>query len=77
MLQGVDARALMKAPMTVFFASRQCPGAAIRAAMDWALAQAKVRIGCLTHLQSGSTVPVKYWIEILDSALSHSQHTPC
>ena len=43
MLQGVDARALMKAPMTVFFASRQCPGAAIRAAMDWALAQAKVR----------------------------------
>ena len=26
-------------------------------------------IGCLTHLQSGSTVPVRHWIELLDSAL--------
>lgn len=26
--------------MTAFFASRQCPGAAIRVAMDWALQQA-------------------------------------
>lgn len=26
--------------MTAFFASRQCPGTAIRAAMDWALEQA-------------------------------------
>jgi len=26
-------------------------------------------IGCLTHLQSGSAVPVKHWIEILDEAL--------
>ena len=31
-------------------------------------------IGCLTHLQSGSTVPIKHWIEILDIALS--RHTP-
>lgn len=29
--------------MAAFFASRQCPGAAIRAAMDWALQQAKAR----------------------------------
>ena len=27
--------------MTAFFASRQCPGTAIRAAMDWALHQAR------------------------------------
>lgn len=29
--------------MTAFFASRQCPGTAIRAAMDWALQQARVK----------------------------------
>lgn len=28
---------------TAFFASRQCPGVAIRAAMDWTLAQARAR----------------------------------
>ena len=26
-------------------------------------------IGCLTHLQSGSAVPVRHWIELLDEAL--------
>jgi glycolate oxidase iron-sulfur subunit len=26
-------------------------------------------IGCLTHLQSGSEVPVRHWVEILDDAL--------
>lgn len=26
-------------------------------------------IGCLTHLQSGTTTPVKHWIELLDQAL--------
>ena len=26
-------------------------------------------IGCLTHLQSGSAIPVKHWIELLDGAL--------
>ena len=25
-------------------------------------------IGCLTHLQSGTTTPVKHWIELLDQA---------
>lgn len=29
--------------MTAFFASRQCPGTAIRAAMDWALEQARAK----------------------------------
>ncbi len=33
-------------------------------------------IGCLTHLQSGSTVPVKHWIEILDEALARPSDTP-
>lgn len=29
--------------MTAFFASRQCPGTAIRLAMDWAIQQAQVK----------------------------------
>ncbi|MHB1051971.1 MAG: glycolate oxidase subunit GlcF [Thiobacillus sp.] len=33
-------------------------------------------IGCLTHLQSGSAVPVKHWIEILDDALARPRDTP-
>ena len=27
-------------------------------------------IGCITHLQSGTTTPVKHWVEMLDEALS-------
>lgn len=26
-------------------------------------------IGCITHLQSGTTLPVRHWIELIDSAL--------
>jgi len=26
-------------------------------------------IGCLTHLQSGSSIPVKHWVELLDENL--------
>jgi glycolate oxidase iron-sulfur subunit len=26
-------------------------------------------IGCITHLQSGTAIPVKHWIEVLDAAL--------
>jgi len=26
-------------------------------------------IGCLTHLQSGTAIPVRHWIEVLDAAL--------
>ncbi|MSQ66023.1 MAG: glycolate oxidase iron-sulfur subunit, partial [Limnohabitans sp.] len=27
-------------------------------------------IGCITHLQSGTQVPVKHWVEMLDAALA-------
>ena len=40
---GVGCESLLAQPMTAFFASRQCPGVAIRAAMDWVLQQAKAR----------------------------------
>lgn len=40
---GLGAPQLLDQPLTAFFASRQCPGTAIRAAMDWALAQASAR----------------------------------
>jgi glycolate oxidase iron-sulfur subunit len=29
-------------------------------------------IGCIQHLQSGTTVPVRHWVELLDEALSHT-----
>ena len=40
---GLGHQALLDVPMTAFFASRQCPGTAIRAATEWALQQAKTR----------------------------------
>ena len=43
MLTGLGEQALLAEPMVAFFASRQCPGTAIRAAMDWVLLQAKTR----------------------------------
>jgi glycolate oxidase iron-sulfur subunit len=27
-------------------------------------------IGCLTHLQSGTAIPVRHWVELLDEVLS-------
>jgi glycolate oxidase iron-sulfur subunit len=27
-------------------------------------------VGCITHLQSGTEVPVKHWVEMLDAALA-------
>jgi glycolate oxidase iron-sulfur subunit len=33
---------------------------------------ATANIGCLTHLQSGTTLPVKHWVELLDEALQPS-----
>lgn len=35
--------ALLEQPLTAFFASRRCSGRAIRAAMDWAVEQARAR----------------------------------
>lgn len=32
---------------------------------------ATANIGCLTHLQSGSAIPVRHWVELLDQALGH------
>lgn len=52
MLQGVGEQALMKASLTAFFASRQCPGSAIRAAMDWALEQARARQAIISGFHS-------------------------
>ena len=40
---GQGNEALLSEPLTAFFSSRQCPGVAIRAAMDWALEQARSR----------------------------------
>ena len=40
---GVGTEALLQGPLTAFFASRQCPGTAIRAATAWALQQARER----------------------------------
>lgn len=40
---GQGNQALLNESLTGFFSSRQCPGAAIRAAMDWALDQARNR----------------------------------
>ena len=28
-------------------------------------------IGCIQHLQSGTTTPVRHWVEVLDAALAH------
>ena len=27
-------------------------------------------VGCITHLQSGTDIPVKHWVEVLDAALA-------
>ena len=31
---------------------------------------ATANIGCLTHLQAGSTLPVRHWIELIDEAMA-------
>ena len=41
--QGIGNAALLDQPLTAFFASRQCPGTAIRAAMNWAVEQARAK----------------------------------
>ncbi len=42
-LTGTGNPDLLGLPLTALFASRQCPGTAIRAAMDWALQQARAK----------------------------------
>ena len=36
---------------------------------DRPVAVLSANIGCITHLQSGTEVPVRHWIEVLDEAL--------
>lgn len=43
LVAGVGPVELLQKPLTAFFASRQCSGAAIRAATDWALQQVRRR----------------------------------
>ena len=43
LLTGCGMRELLGLELTAFFASRQCLGTAIRAAMDWALQQARAK----------------------------------
>lgn len=33
-------------------------------------------IGCITHLQSGTSVPVRHWVEVLDATLSSPNAEP-
>jgi len=42
-ITGVGNMALLECPLTAFFASRRCSGRAIRAAMDWAVEQARMK----------------------------------
>ena len=30
---------------------------------------ASANVGCITHLQGGTPVPVRHWVELLDEAL--------
>lgn len=41
--QGLGNVALLDQPLTAFFSSRQCPGSAIRAAMNWTVEQARAK----------------------------------
>jgi hypothetical protein len=49
---GLGNQALLSLPMTAFFASRQCPGIAIRAALDWALEQARSKTPVISGFHS-------------------------
>ena len=51
-LTGTGNPALLDLTMTAFFASRQCPGTAIRAAMDWALQQATLKAVVISGFHS-------------------------
>lgn len=50
--RGVGSASLLDQPLTAFFASRQCPGAAIRAAMIWAVEQARSKSPVISGFHS-------------------------
>ena len=37
---------------------------------------ASANIGCLTHLEAGTTLPVRHWIELIDQQLASTKATP-
>jgi glycolate oxidase iron-sulfur subunit len=43
--------------------------AALAAGEGVPVAIASANIGCISHLQSGTTTPVKHWIELIDERL--------
>jgi len=51
-LTGTRGQDMLGLPMTAFFPSRQCPGTAIRAAMDWALLQARAKQAVISGFHS-------------------------
>jgi predicted Rossmann fold nucleotide-binding protein DprA/Smf involved in DNA uptake len=51
-LHGIGDVTLLSRPLTAFFASRQCPGTAIRAGMDWALQQAQAKTPVISGFHS-------------------------
>lgn len=55
---GVGNRALLELPLTAFFASRRCSGRAIRAAMDWAVEQARAKIPLIGGFHSSLELSV-------------------
>ncbi len=61
---GLGDKGLLGRPLTAFFASRQCPGSAIRVSMDWALEQARSK----TPLTGGFQSPLE--LSVLEIALT-------
>lgn len=51
-VNGLGAAELLQGTLTAFFASRQCPGTAIRAATAWALQQARERSTVISGFHS-------------------------
>jgi glycolate oxidase iron-sulfur subunit len=37
---------------------------------------ATANIGCMTHLQSGTSIPVRHWIELVDELGTATERTP-
>lgn len=52
MLTGIGEPGLLDGSLTAFFASRQCPGVAIHAAMDWVMQQAKMKATVVSGFHS-------------------------
>lgn len=51
-LIGMGTQSLLALPLTAFFASRRCPGVAIRAGTDWALARAHAKQAVVSGFHS-------------------------